>query len=734
MPGYKLVIVSNRLPVSVVKNGDKLEFEASSGGLATAMSSLDQSDRIWVGWPGIASDDLTDDDKQTIQTELEKHGCFPVFLTSQQIERFYEGYSNDTLWPLFHYFQSLTRHRNEYWDAYQEVNQLYADAAAEVVDASGSVWIHDYHLMTMPGMLRSRMPSLAIGFFLHIPFPSFEIYRLLPQRNELLKGLLGADLIGFHVYDYARHFLSSCLRLLGISSRHGVIEYEGRTIKTDAYPIGIDYDKFRATLGESATKDAVRSLDDMYKNMKLVLSVDRLDYSKGIPERLEAFRILLHDYPEWRGKVRMQMVAVPSRTEVRTYQNLRERIEQTVSRINGEYGTVDWAPISYQFQNRPFHEVVALYAAADVALVTPIRDGMNLVAKEYVASKQGRPGVLILSEMTGAIDELPESLSINPSNTKSVADTMHRALTMSKSEQMRRLKDMQRRLKTYTVQEWGADFMSDLESAGGKREQSHRKRMTDESRAELISSYRNSDRRLIILDYDGTLKSFVSSPRAILAKPSIKLRRMIKRLAEDERNELAIVSGRPRKALERWFRGIDITLIAEHGAWTRYDGKWTSSDTDFKHVKKRLKPTLDKYVSRTAGSEVEEKDYSLVWHYRNVAPELAYVRAGEMKRELIGLIDDDDIGVHSGDNVIEIKPNEINKGYAASELEALYPAQFILAAGDDYTDEDMFRELPTDSYTIKVGPGDTKARFQLSSVSEMTDLLEQLSDISISKQ
>ncbi len=730
MSGYKLVIVSNRLPVSVVKNGDKLEFEASSGGLATAMSSLDQPDRIWVGWPGIASDNLTDEDKQVIEAELAKHGCYPVFLTSQQIELFYEGYSNDTLWPLFHYFQSLTRHRNEYWNSYQEVNQLYANAAAEVVNPTGSVWVHDYHLMTMPGMLRASMPSLSIGFFLHIPFPSFEIYRLLPQRNEILKGLLGADLIGFHVYDYARHFLSSCLRLLGISSHHGIIEYEGRTIKTDAYPIGIDYEKFRSTLSESATKAAVRSLDDMYKNMKLVLSVDRLDYSKGIPERLEAFRILLHDYPQWRGKVRMQMIAVPSRTEVRTYQNLREQIEQAVSRINGEYGTVDWAPISYQFQNRPFHEVVALYAAADVALVTPIRDGMNLVAKEYVASKQGRPGVLILSEMTGAIDELPESLSINPSNTKSVADTMHTALTMSKSEQMRRLKDMQRRLKSYTVQEWGADFMSDLETAGGKREQSHRKRMTDESRAELISSYRNSDRRLIILDYDGTLKNFVSSPRAILAKPSIKLRRMLKRLAEDERNELAIVSGRPYKALERWFRGINVTLIAEHGAWTRYDGKWTSSDTNFKHIKKRLKPVLEKYVSRTAGAEVEEKDYSLVWHYRNVAPELAYVRAGEMKRELIGLIGDDDFGVHSGDKVVEIKPNDINKGYAASELEALYPAQFIFAAGDDYTDEDMFRELPTDSYTVKVGPGDTKARFQLSDVSEMTELLEQLSEIS----
>lgn len=728
MTKHKLVVVSNRLPISVIRDEGGLRFEASSGGLATAMSSLGQTDMMWVGWPGIASDDLTDDERVQIETELQTRGFYPVFLTAEQVELFYEGFSNDTLWPLFHYFQSLTRYRDEYWDAYQQVNQLFAEAAAKVADKEGSVWVHDYHLMTMPSMLRAITPGVSIGFFLHIPFPSFEIYRLLPQRKEILKGLLGADLIGFHVYDYARHFLSSCLRLLGVSSHQGVLEYEGRSIKTDAYPIGIDYDKFRKTLGSSATKKSIESLDDMYgKDIKLILSVDRLDYSKGIPQRLEAFRILLHDYPQWRGKVKLQMVAVPSRVEVKTYQDLREQIEQTVSRINGEYGTVDWAPISYQFQNRPFEEIVALYAAADVALVTPVRDGMNLVAKEYVASKQGRPGVLILSEMTGAIDELPEALSINPSNTRSVADAMHKALTMSRREQLRRLTDMQRRLKTYTVQAWGADFMSDLRVAGGDREHQHRKRMGPDVRAGLVHDYTQSDRRLILLDYDGTLKGFVSSPRALLAKPSIKLKRILKRLSEDERNHVAIISGRPRKALEKWFRGVDMTLVAEHGAWTKYDGKWTSADTEFKHLKRKLKPVLEKYVSRTAGAEVEEKDYSLVWHYRNVAPELAYVRAGEMKRELIDLIGDEDIGVHTGDKVVEIKPNGINKGYAAAELEALYPSDFILCAGDDYTDEDMFRELPEESYTIKVGAGETKARLQLGDVDDVVDLLEDLS-------
>ncbi len=729
MSKYNLAIVSNRLPVSVVRREGKLHFEASSGGLATAMSSLEQDDKIWVGWPGIASDDLTEEEKLEIVTELENQGCYPVFLTAQQIELFYEGYSNDTLWPLFHYFQSLTHHRNEYWDAYQQVNQLFAEAAADVTVSEGSVWVHDYHLMTMPRMLRELLPNASIGFFLHIPFPSFEIYRLLPQRKELLEGLLGADLIGFHVYDYARHFLSSCLRLLGISSHQGLLEYNGRTIKTDAYPIGIDYQKFRNTLGSSETKAAISSLTSMYKDMKLILSVDRLDYSKGIPERLEAFRILLHDFPEWRGKVKLQMIAVPSRIEVKTYQELRDTIEQTVSRINGEYGTVDWAPISYQFQNRPFEEVVALYAAADVALVTPVRDGMNLVAKEYVASKQNRPGVLILSEMTGAIDEMPEALSINPSNTRSVAEAMHRALKMSRREQLRRISDMQRRLKTYTVQAWGADFMRQLGSVGGDKDQQHRRRMSSELRAELIESYRNADQRLIVLDYDGTLKNFVSSPRALLAKPSIKLRRLLKRLAENENTHVAIVSGRPRKALDRWFRGLPMTLVAEHGAWTRYDGKWTNVETDFKDMKKRLRPVLERYVSRTAGAEFEEKDYSLVWHYRNVAPELAYVRAGEMKRELIELIDSDDVSVHSGDKIIEIKPNGINKGYAAAELEALYPSDFVLAAGDDYTDEDMFKELPEHSYTIKIGSGDTKARSQLQTVEELGELLDELSRI-----
>ena len=727
MRTYKLVVVSNRLPISVSKRDGKLHFEASSGGLATAMSTLDKKDRVWVGWPGIASDDLTPEEKQEITDELVDHGCYPVFLTKEQVELFYEGYSNDTLWPLFHYFQSLAHQKEAYWQTYIEVNKLFAASVKKVADATGSIWVHDYHLMILPQKLREILPDTSIGFFLHIPFPSFEIYRLLPQRKELLEGLLGADLIGFHIFDYARHFLSSCLRLLGVSNQQGTLEYQGRTIKTDAYPIGIDYKKFRDALNEPETKKAISSLEQNHKGIKIIVSVDRLDYSKGIPQRLDAFKTLLETHPKWRGKVKLMMIAVPSRTEVGSYQQLRDTIEQSVSRINGEYGTVDWTPISYQFQNRPFHEVVALYAAADVALVTPIRDGMNLVAKEYIASKHNRPGVLILSEMTGAIDELPEALSINPLNTHSVAQAMNDALTMGKREQQRRIRDMQRRLRTYTVQSWALYFLGDLEAAADGRGRYHRKVMTEDDRATILDSYEAARSRLIILDYDGTLKDFVTSPRALLAQPSLRLRRLIKRLAEVEHTHVAIVSGRPKKALDRWFRGIDVTLVAEHGAWTKYDGKWSRVESDFTSTKKQLRPIFERFVSRTAGAEVEEKDYSLVWHYRNVVPELAYVRAGELKRELVNVIEDDDIGIYSGDKIIEVKPVGISKGSAVAELDAIYEPEFTLVAGDDFTDEDMFRELAHQAVTVKVGPGHTRARFRLNGVAEMNELLEELS-------
>lgn len=727
MSKYSLVVVSNRLPINIVRTETGLEYEVSSGGLATAMSSLEHDNRIWIGWPGIASDDLTKQEQAEITEELEKRGFYPVFLTAAEIHMYYEGYANDTIWPLFHYFQSLARYKDQYWKAYQIADKRFADAVKACAKSDALVWIHDYHLMLLPEQVRTVLPTVSIGFFLHIPFPSFEIFRLLPERKEILRGLLGADVVGFHIYDYGRHFLSSCMRLLGLPSSGGIIHHDGRQIKVGSYPIGIDYVKFQKELSKKDTKKAIASLSKTYEKQRLIISVDRLDYSKGIPERLDAFRMLLEQHPEYIGNVKLLMVAVPSRTNVEAYQQLRDHIEKTVSRINGTYSTVDWAPISYQFQNRPFTEVVALYARADVALVTPLRDGMNLVAKEYVASKRRQPGVLILSEMTGAIDEMPEALSINPNNTQSISNAMHRALNMPKRDQIKRLETMQRRLKIASVQNWGAEFVTDLEIAAGQHDQMLRKRMSASERQRIMTASHEASSRLIVLDYDGTLKSLIRTPTTIAATPSLRLRWIIRRLSELPNTTVAVVSGRPRKALARWFIGLDVVLAAEHGAWTRYEKKWKHVETNFKQYKKQIKPILDRYVSRTAGSEIEEKDYSLVWHYVNVTPELAYGRASDLKRELESLLKDQDVGVFEGNKIIEIKPHDVSKAHVAEELKSRFPAEFVFCAGDDYTDEDMFKVLDDIATTIKVGSGETRARYQLEDVSQMLSLLDDLS-------
>lgn len=701
-------------------------YEVSSGGLATAMSSLEGENKIWIGWPGIDAETLTDEERVQITQDLAEKGCYPVFLTAQQVELYYEGYANDTLWPLFHYFQSVAHYSHEYWDAYQAVNEAFADATAEVASDDARIWIQDYHFMLLPAQVRERIPGSTIGFFLHIPFPSFEIFRLLPQRKELLNGLLGADVIGFHVFDYAQHFQDSCRRLLGIPSSNGMIEHDGRMIKAAAYPIGIDYAKFRSQLDTPETKSALKQLGESYDKQKLILSVDRLDYSKGIPQRLDSFRLFLEQHPEYHGKVKLLMVAVPSRTGVKAYQELRDEIERTVSRINGTFGTVDWAPISYQFQNRPFSEIVALYAHADIMLVTPIRDGMNLVAKEYVASKKRRGGVLILSEMAGAIDEMPEALGINPNNAQSVADATYAALKMPVAEQKQRLSAMQKRLSVVTVQNWGKEFMGDLDAAASQ--EGSRKQLSLTQRQRVVTRYRTAKHRLIILDYDGTLRSFVKTPSPLAAAPTLRIRRVLKALSEQPNTTVAIVSGRTKRALSSWFVGLPLLLAAEHGAWKRYGRTWQEIDSGFKKDKKRIRSVMQKYAERTQGAEIEEKDHALVWHYVNVEPDVAFKRAAELTHELNDLLAADDVTVHQGRNIVEVKPSFVSKASVVRELHRKYQPDFVLCAGDDYTDEDMFHELQDDlgAVTIKVGQSETAARHAVSKPSDLLSLLEEM--------
>lgn len=725
---HTFIIVSNRLPINVSKVGGKLLFSSSPGGLATAMSSLniDNDKRLWIGWPGIDADTLTTAEKKQITEKLREFGCVPVFLTAKQVKYFYEGYANDTLWPLFHYFQNFAEFNTDYWAAYRSVNELFRRAINEYAHPKATIWIHDYHLLLLPKLVRESVPDSSIGFFLHIPFPSFEVFRALPERKEILEGLLGADLVGFHTYDFARHFMSSVLRTLGYESQYGKITLDDRVVIADAFPIGIDYHKFTEMLHQPSTLKELDILEKHYQDTQIILSVDRLDYTKGIPHRLKAFEEFLQQHPAYHKKVSLVIVAVPSRTEVPTYKNLRDSIEQTISRINGTYATMDWTPISYRFKHIPFEELVALFAKAAVAIVSPLRDGMNLVAKEYVACKQDSPGVLILSELAGAADELQEALRINPYDTVSMVKAIKTALSMPKSQQQKRLGAMQRRIAQYNVQRWASDFLEQLAHSKHVQDSSQGRLISRAEKGEISNAFKRAKRRWIFLDYDGTLMDFVDTPDPAKAAPSAALLKLLRELAHYPQTQIGIVSGRTREALESWFGDMPLALIAEHGSWIKQEGEWSQELYSFNEQKKRLKPLMERYAERTPGAFIEEKHFALVWHYRNVSPELAYARNASLKHDLNVALAGSDVGIFSGNKIIEVKPYAIQKSTAVSELLDSSPADFILCAGDDYTDEDMFRTLAESAYTIKVGLQESNARFYVGSVEELRSLLRSL--------
>ncbi len=728
-----LIIVSTRLPVSVQKHNGELVFHQSNGGLATGVSFVSRSrNSVWVGWPGIPSDDLTKKDKIQITERLKQYKCHPIFLTQQQVDLYYGGYCNATIWPLFHYFTSKAEHNAEYWKSYCEVNALFEKEVSRFVTDASQIWVHDYQLMLLPELIRKKHRQALIGFFLHTPFPSFEIFRLLPEREALLHGLLGADLIGCHTYDYVRHFLSSVQRTLGHESKLGVIKFDDRIVQADAFPIGIDYDRFAKWARLKTVKRRVATMNIRKSKTRVILAVDRADYSKGIPARLDAFELFLKQNPDYLEKVVLVLLASPSRENVEAYQTLRFEIEQKVSRINGDYSTVDWAPITYLHKTLPQEEVSALYSMADVMLVTPLRDGMNLVAKEFVATKHKQDGVLILSEMAGVASELPEALLVNPNDTEFVADAIKRALEMPKSEQKSRMLAMQSRISEYTIGKWAEDFLTQLTRTREKQSRAT-KHLNSNYKKQLIADYLSAERRLILLDYDGTLKEFAPSPIAKYARPSLKLVRVLRRLTKDQKNKVTIVSGRQRSVLSSFFEGMGLDLVAEHGGWILNAGQWVKSSFVASKWKKQAVGIMEAYTSRTPGSLIEEKDFAVVWHYRNVSPDLAFVRAEELKMELQSALSHADVGVFDGKKIVEVKPERMHKGALAGEIVSEEKWDFIMAIGDDYTDEDMFAVLPERSYTIQVGEGDTRARFQLGSVSSVVSLIEELSRLSPSR-
>ena len=717
----RLVIVSNRLPFTVSFEKDQPRFTPSAGGLTTGLwSYLERSradarrDFLWVGWPGAS----VPPEQQASVREFgqAKFNVCPVFLPEESMERFYLGFCNRTLWPLFHYFTTLTRFEEDYWEEYKRVNGAFASALAEVLRPDDILWIQDYHLLLLARLMREHFPQMPIGFFLHIPFPSYEVFRMLPRpwRAEIIEGLLGASLIGFHTHDFTRDFLTSVLRTAGYEHHLGDLNLGDRVVKVDTFPMGIDFARFAEAAASAETEARVREMRAKFQGQKIIFSVDRLDYTKGILNRLHGYDLFLKRHPEWHGKVVFIASVAPSRIGVHSYQSMKQEVEETVGRIVGAHGTVNWTPLIYQFRLISFEEVVPLYRLCDVALVTPLRDGMNLVGKEFVASRPDQTGVLILSEMAGASKEMGEALIINPFHLDDFARTLEQALVMPVDEQVRRNQILQDRLRRYDVNRWADEFLQALLATQKTEAARSARLLTGKVSSELVKRYRAAASRVLFLDYDGTLVPFAPSPR--LARPDPELLELLTRLGADPRNSLVILSGRSRRDLEEWFGRLPVALVAEHGVWLRpAGGEWRMFKTISAEWKERVRPILQLYVDRLPGALLEEKDFSLAWHYRRADPEQAPVRAQELLDTLADYTRNIDVQVLEGRKVIEVRPGGINKGAAAQEWLKDRAPDFILGIGDDWTDEDLFRALPAEACSVHVGLASTAARYYLSS-------------------
>jgi trehalose 6-phosphate synthase len=462
-----VLVVSNRIPVTLKRSEDgEYEYNMSSGGLVTALQGLKKTSTFqWFGWPGWEVP-LEEQDKVTRELD-DRFKATPIFLSDEVAELHYNGFSNSILWPLFHYHPGEMNFDENAWAAYNEANQKFADEILKHVKDGDVVWVHDYHLMLLPELLRNEIEKRGIkdvklGFFLHTPFPSSEIYRVLPVRQEILKGVLSCDLIGFHTYDYARHFLSSVERVLGVVTLPNGVEYRGRFVNVGAFPIGIDVDNFTEGLKKSAVVERIQQLKDKFKDTKIIVGVDRLDYIKGVPQKLHAIEVFLNEHPEWIGRVVLVQVAVPSRGDVEEYQALRATVNELVGRINGTFGTVEFVPIHFMHRSIPFDELISLYAVSDVCLVSSTRDGMNLVSYEYIACQEEKHGSLILSEFTGAAQSLNGALIVNPWNTDELTHAIYESLTLPDEKKKANHDKLFQYISKYTSAFWGENFVKEL--------------------------------------------------------------------------------------------------------------------------------------------------------------------------------------------------------------------------------------------------------------------------------
>ena len=720
----RLIVVSNRLPVALVRDGDQWKTKRSAGGLATAMDPiLKRAGGIWIGWSG-AEEVIP---PEALQLLREEQSSIAVNLPVDVQRGFYDGYANQALWPLFHSFTSRLHFDPDSWKAYNEANRLFCDAVVAEFQPGDRIWIHDYHLMLLPGMLREKLPDAAIGFFLHIPFPASDIFAILPRGEELLAGLTGADLIAFHTHLHLQHFRMSLRRQLGLESTVDRLQAPGREVRLQALPIGIAPEELLGQREKPETQQELEKLRAQYHGRKMIVAVDRLDYTKGIPERLRTFRRMLSSDSELLGNVSLLQVAVPSRENLESYQRLRREVHELISEINGEFGTADWVPVVYIHRGISRPELVAIYQFAEVAWVSPLRDGMNLVAKEYVACHPDGDGMLVLSSFAGAAAEMGEALLVNPFDEERTAWTVQGALTMNEDEKRDRMKALHERVIRNDVFAWSGRFLDTLDEAVKARHERAPDTPPELPTSEILNAYRKTQKRLLLLDYDGTLVPLARRP--LDAVPDKELLALLGQLASDPANCVIVLSGRRAGELMRWFGHVPgLGLAPEHGARWRLpgDSTWQGRYAE-SEWKDGVRPILQHFADRTPGSFVEEKELALVWHYRTIDAEFGEWLATELVAMLEGMLAETELRAYRGNKIVEVKPMWANKGAFTAELLPSYERDgFVLGIGDDRTDEDLFEHLPRDAWSIHVGGGPSKASYSVPDTGRVRQLLRSL--------
>lgn len=716
----RLLIVSNRLPVTLAVQHEGFSLRSSAGGLATAMRGVhEDADSLWIGNVGDVSR-LSKDKREELTAELAARRLVSVPVSAREMALFYSGFSNAVLWPLFHYLLDKVRLdvANE-WRAYETVNQRFADVICEHVKPGDTVWIHDYHLTLVPSLVRARVENVRIGFFLHVPWPSPDVYRVLPYRAEILQSLLCADVVGFQTEAYRHNFIDSAAEVLGVGLGTDSLMWQDQRVHVGVYPIGVDVEHFGRA--DKKVDDAIARIQQATPGKTRLLGVDRLDYTKGVPRRLLAIDRLLSRDTQLRDQLHFIQLAVPSREKTEEYAELRRQVNELVGRINSKHGSPTGSPIQLLYRSVPDNDLLALYRSADVMVVTPLRDGMNLVAKEFVASRREDDGVLVLSEFAGAASELNAAVAVNPYDINGMASALRRAMVMPREEQGVRMRRLRAAVHAAPVEAWAQSFMDDLTRISPMWQGGVSPPTVLET---LVDELASAAHRVLLLDYDGTLVPIERLPE--LASPDGTLLALLKTLAGTSGTEVHVVSGRSRETLAEWLGSLPVWLHAEHGFWTRTPNDTWSQRQGIPAFREQALAIMRRYEGSTPGAMVEPKAASIAFHVRGAAPRLAATRLDELRAELATALGPE-AELMDGHKVLEVRPAGINKGRIVEDILASRgrpPAVF--AAGDDRTDEDMFAVLGPETLTLRVGPGTTRARFRVSTPFDLRRLLTRL--------